>query len=87
MRKLTVGFLFLSVLTLAACASESILLVNPQSGAVVKCGASGWGLMAGMAAGSVDECRQKYEPQGYVASERLSPAERADLERRGVSIP
>lgn len=87
MKKATGGLLLLGLLTLAACASESIVLVNPQSGAVVKCGSTGWGLMAGMAAGDVDQCRQKYEPQGYVAAERLTPGERADLERRGVSVP
>ncbi|HEX9444953.1 MAG TPA: hypothetical protein VGA73_12585 [Candidatus Binatia bacterium] len=88
--KIVTGFLLpgiLAALTLAACASESIVMVNPRTGATVKCGASGSGLMAGMAAGAVEECRQKYGPQGYVAAERLTPGERADLERRGVSLP
>ena len=84
MKNLSAGFLFLSVFLPAACAGESIVLVNPQTGATIKCGAAGSGLMAGMVAGAVEECRQKYEPEGYVPAERLTPSERADLERRGV---
>ncbi|MGH7769155.1 MAG: hypothetical protein ACREQP_17045 [Candidatus Binatia bacterium] len=73
-----------SVFGLAACASDSVLLVHPRTGATIKCSAAGSGIMVGMAAGMVDECVRKYEPDGYVPEGRLTPAERADLERRGV---
>jgi hypothetical protein len=77
-------FLVFSLLGLAACASESVLLVQPRTGATIKCSAAGSGLMAGMAAGMVDECVKKYEGGGYVPERRLTPEERSDLERRGV---
>jgi len=69
---------------LAACASDSVLLVQPRTGATIKCGGSGSGLMTGMATVMVDECVRKYEPEGYVPEARLTPGERADLERRGI---
>jgi hypothetical protein len=77
-------FFAVALLGMAACASDSVLLVQPRTGATIKCSAAGAGLMAGMAAGMVDECVQKYEGDGYVPEGRLTPEERADLERRGV---
>jgi hypothetical protein len=32
----------------------------------------------------VEECLRSYERQGYVPVEKLTPEQRADLERRGV---
>jgi len=81
------GLFLLCAFALCGCASESVMLVNPKTGASVKCGAAGSGLMAGAAGGMVDECAKKYEPQGYVTVEKLTPGERADLERRGVLTP
>lgn len=71
-------------LGLTACASRSVFLVHPQSGSTVRCGAEGSGSMAGMVETFVDECLKKYEGQGYVVVERLTPEQRADLERRGL---
>lgn len=82
MRLFTVGLLLSASLAIAACASDSIVLVNPRTGASVKCAASGSGLMAPAATGMVDECIRRYPD--YVPVERLSPGERADLERRGA---
>ena len=79
--------LLLPLIGLAACASESVLLVQPRTGATIKCSAAGSGLMAGMASGMVEECARKYAADGYVPAERLTPEERADLERRGVLTP
>jgi hypothetical protein len=72
------------LLSLAACSSRSVTLVNPRSGARIECGGTGYGIMAPAAEGIVEECIRDYERQGYVPVERLSPAERADLERRGA---
>ena len=83
MKNLAAGFSLVWTLALSGCASESVMLVNPRTGASVKCSAAGAGLMAGAATGMVDECLKKYEPQGYVTVERLTPAERAEFERRG----
>ena len=75
----------LLLLILFGCVSQSsVMLVHPQSGATAKCGASGSGVMSGAAGGWVEECRKKYESQGYVDVESLTPAQRADLERRGL---
>ena len=75
---------FSSLVILQSCASQSTMLVHPQSGATMKCGAASVGFMAGGAGGFVEECLRSYERQGYVPVERLTPEQRADLERRGV---
>lgn len=80
-------YLFCSLLglvTFQACASRSVVLVHPQSGATVRCGAAGVGIMASGADSFVEECLSKYESQGYLAVEKLTPEQRADLENRGV---
>jgi len=80
-----VYFLFLfCLLGLQSCASQGVMLVHPQSGATVKCSAASVGMMAGVADGFVEECLRSYERQGYVRVEKLTPDQRADLERRGV---
>lgn len=40
--------------------------------------------MAGSAEGFVEGCIKGYEGQGYVPVEKLTPDQRADLERRGL---
>ncbi|OGQ83728.1 MAG: hypothetical protein A3F90_04385 [Deltaproteobacteria bacterium RIFCSPLOWO2_12_FULL_60_19] len=74
----------LLLLALCGCVSQSVMLIHPQSGATAKCGASGSGVMSGAAAGLVEDCRKKYESQGYVEVENLTREQRADLERRGL---
>ena len=87
MKILAAGVSLLWMLALTGCSSQSVMLVQPQSGATVKCGATGAGLMAGAVGGMVDECQKKYESEGYVTVEKLTPVQRADLERRGVLTP
>lgn len=82
MRILTAGLLLSAGLILGACAEDAVMLVNPRTGASVKCAASGSGIMAPAATGMVDECVRRYGPEGYVPVERLTPEERIDLERR-----
>ena len=72
------------LISLTGCASQSVTLVHPQSGSTVKCGAASVGIMAGLAGGFVEECLRSYERQGYVPVEKITPEQRADLERRGV---
>ena len=74
----------LLLLILFGCVSQSVVLVHPQSGATAKCGATGSGVMAGAAGELVEDCRKKYESQGYVDVENLTREQRADLERRGL---
>ncbi|HEX2386265.1 MAG TPA: hypothetical protein VHL99_06865 [Candidatus Binatia bacterium] len=83
MRNLTAAVLFIPALTLGACSSADIVLANPRTGATVRCGGSGWGLFAPAASGMVDECMRRYPD--YVPVDRLTPGERADLERRGAA--
>ena len=87
MKKLDGGLSLLWMLALTGCSSQSVMLVHPQSGATVRCSATGTGVMAGAAGGIVEECLKKYERQGYVAVEKLTPEQRTDLERRGVLTP
>ncbi len=77
----------LSALGAAACSTEKLTLVQPRTGATVECTGSGWGIMAPAAPNIVEECARKFERDGYVPVERLTPGERADLERRGLVPP
>ncbi|HEY1371062.1 MAG TPA: hypothetical protein VGH50_01220 [Candidatus Binatia bacterium] len=86
MKRLEITLLFCSLILIGACSSGRVMLANPRTGATLECGASGWGLFAPAATGMVDDCVRRYEPDGYVPVERLTPAERADLERRGVVL-
>ncbi len=76
--------IFLLCLSTISCASQSVMLVHPQSGTIIRCGAAGVGIMAGSAVSLVDECLKQYEAQGYLPVENLTLEQRADLERRGV---
>jgi len=78
------ALVFLGFAGLGGCASRSVMLVHPQSGATVRCGVAGFGIMTGSADGFVEECLRQYQSQGYVAEEKLTPAQRADLEKRGL---
>lgn len=68
----------------AACSSQSIKLIHPQSGATAECSGSGFAIGTSIADGMVGGCARAYEERGYVALDRLRPEERADLERRGL---
>lgn len=59
-------------------------MIHPQSGATAWCGGVGMGLMFGGAESFVGSCASSYERQGYVPVEKLTPEQRADLERRGL---
>ena len=72
------------LLTLAACSSHSIKLINPQTGATAECSANGFAIGASIPDGIVGGCSRTYEERGYVPLDRLQPDERASLERRGL---
>ncbi len=65
------------------CASQSLVLVDPQTGSTVRCGATGSGILASAVSNSMEECL-RYEDKGYVPLEKLTPEQRSDLERRGL---
>lgn len=69
---------------LSACSSHQIKFVHPQNGATAECSASGFGLGASLSEGLASGCGRAYEERGYMPVDRLSPEQRADLERRGL---
>ena len=71
-------------LALAGCSSQSIILIDPQSGATAECSASGFAVGVSVADGIVGGCSRVYEDRGYVPLDRLQPDARASLERRGL---
>jgi hypothetical protein len=81
-----VSSLALPLLLLAstACSSQTVKLVQPQSGATAECSASGFGFGAAWVDETLGGCARPYESRGYVRLDRLTPEQRADLERRGL---
>ena len=79
----TVALLAL-LFALTGCASQTVKLIHPQSGASAECSASGFGVGVSIADGIVGGCSRAYEERGYLPLERLRPEQRADLERRGL---
>jgi len=59
-------------------------LVHPQSGSTVRCVAAGTGIMAGAAASFVEDCIRSYEGKGFVAVDKLTMEQRADMDKRGI---
>ena len=80
--KLTVCSLLL--LTTSACSSQSVKFIHPQTGATAECTVSGFGIGASFSESAVNGCGRLYETRGYVKLEQLTPAQRADLEARGL---
>ena len=50
----------------------------------MRCGAAAVGIMGGVAEGFAEECAKRLENQGYIRVDKLTPEQRADLERRGI---
>lgn len=78
--------LWLLLPALTGCSSQEVLMVHPRTGATVRCQAAGAGLMAGVVAATIAECKNYHERQGYVSSDELSAEQRSDLESRGVQL-
>jgi hypothetical protein len=83
-RAVSLGSSMAILLTLAACSSQSIKLIHPQSGATAECSANGFAIGASIADGIVGGCSRAYEERGYVPLDQLQPDDRASLERRGL---
>jgi hypothetical protein len=76
--------LILSLVIVSGCASQSVKFVQPQSGATAECSASGFGIGAGFSDSYLTSCVRSYEGRGFVKLDQLTPAQRADLEARGL---
>lgn len=74
----------IALLLLPACTSQTVNLVNPQSGATLECSGSGFGLASAWVQGHIDDCIRRSETRGYVPIDKLTSEQRVDLERRGV---
>jgi S1-C subfamily serine protease len=69
--KKIIGIIFLTVL-LSGCASQSQILVNPDTGKTMRCASSGWGL-AGVAVSSMNQnnCVSDYKKIGFIEIEKI----------------
>ena len=73
-----------SLLIVSACSSQSVAFVHPQSGATVACSGSGFGLGAGWVESHINDCARRNENRGYIRVDKLTPEQRAELEKRGL---
>jgi hypothetical protein len=74
----------MSLLAVSACTSQTVKMIHPQTGATAECSGSSFGIGPLFSESFVDGCARVYENRGYVALQRLTPEERANLERRGL---
>jgi hypothetical protein len=74
----------LSCVALSACTSQTVMMIQPTTGATAECSGSSYGFGPLFSESFVDSCARVYQNRGYVALERLTPEERANLERRGL---
>jgi len=72
------------LLAISACTSQTVKMIQPETGATAECSGSSVGIGPLFSESFVDSCARVYENRGYVAVERLTPEERASLERRGL---
>lgn len=71
-------------LGISACTSQTVKMIEPQTGATAECSGSSIGFGPLFTESFVDSCARVYQNRGYVSLERLTPEERASLERRGL---
>jgi hypothetical protein len=77
--------IFASLLAaISACASQTVKMIQPQTGATAECTGSSYGLAPLFAESFVDSCAREYQDRGFVPLERLTPEARASLEQRGL---
>jgi hypothetical protein len=80
----SLAVLLLLAVLLAACTSQAMTLVDPQSGATAECSGSGIGFAALGLQGYIDDCVRRAETRGYVPLDKLTAEQRSDLEKRGM---
>jgi hypothetical protein len=73
-----------SLLVVSGCMSQTVKMIQPQTGATAECNGSSFGIGPLFSESFVDSCSRVYENRGYVPVPRLTPEERANLERRGL---
>ena len=73
-----------TLLAISACTSQTVKMIQPKTGATAECSGSSFGIGPLFSESFVDSCARVYENRGFVALQRLTPEERASLERRGL---
>jgi hypothetical protein len=81
---LTLVILTVSLLGISACTSQTVKMIQPQTGATAECSGSSVGIGPLFSESFTDSCARVYENRGYVALQRLTPEQRATLEQRGL---
>jgi hypothetical protein len=72
------------LLASSACTSQTVKMIQPQTGATADCSGSSVGIGPLFSESFIDSCARVYQNRGYVALERLTPEERASLVQRGL---
>lgn len=79
------GIIFaVSLPAISACTSQTVKMIQPETGATAECSGSSFGIGPLFGESFVDSCARVYGNRGFVALQRLTPEERASLERRGL---
>jgi hypothetical protein len=76
--------LAVSLLAVSACTSQNVKMIQSQTRATAECSGSSFSMGPLFSESFVNGCARVYENRGYVALQRLTPEERASLERRGL---
>ena len=71
-------------LFVGGCSSQTVTMIQPQTGATAECSGSSYGFGPLFSESLVDSCARVYQERGYVPIERLTPEDRARLEQRGL---
>ncbi|HVO94366.1 MAG TPA: hypothetical protein VMT22_16070 [Terriglobales bacterium] len=66
------------------CTSQTVKMIQPQSGATAECSGSSVGFGQLFTESFTDSCARVYENRGFVPMERLTPEQRASLQQRGL---
>lgn len=83
---LSLGAVPTAILLLAAsaCSGQTVKMIQPETGATAECSGTSYGVGPLFSESVVDSCSRVYQDRGYVALERLTPEQRASLEKRGL---
>lgn len=73
-----------TVFAMSASTSQTVKMIQPETGATAECSGSSLGIGPLFSESFVDSCARVYEDRGFVPLQRLTPEERASLERRGL---
>ena len=82
--KLVLSALAALSLCSGGCTSQTVMMIQPQSGATAECSGSSYGLGQLFTESFVDSCARAYEQRGFVPLERLTPEDRGRLEKQGL---